>query len=301
MKKKVSPVNIPRILRESLKPSLEKNELIKEGLEYLPELYPEKEEEYKSRKGRWRVTKRVSYSFPWFNREKKAAEEDGFFAVYYRDETPKTAVSGKTADSRIIRSILKIVSEKIIEQRFLFSRPAKSLTEDNGFFFGLRIGFIFAVLLGAFVLFDFFLIPHYPDAILKGLSISFSDGNWDSGNLRNYSSIVQRAVNALLPPETRPLAGSMYALAVVFILPILFFALVYEFAGKRADKKRIKYLPEEGETCIFGIRAFEKVSQEHRILKQEEHKNKFYKKLKDFGLKIRPEAAEEFYSDFFHQ
>ena len=283
-----------------MKPSLKKQNLIKESLKHIHDLYPGEPEELKTRKGFWKIYTRKQFSFPLFDKEKKTEMKDGFIAVYYRDiSSPETGVLGTVSDSRKIQNLVRKISEKILEQRFLASMPAKSLTSENGLAFGIRVGFIFAIIIGVFVLFDCFLIPNHPDAIMKGLSISFSDGNWDGGNLYAYTSITRRIINAVLPAGLRFLAGSLYTVVILFVLPILVFGIVYEFAGKKADKKRMRAIPADCGESVFGTQVFEALSEEYDKIQKEEKKRKFYDKLKDMGLNAGPSEVENLFNDFF--
>ena len=143
-------------------------------------------------------------------------------------------VVSSTVLCHVLRSVLKGTELPTVK----ISQAHKSLTEENGLNYGLRIGLIIAIIFAVFVLFDYMLIPNYPEAFLQGANISMGeDVNTFSADSKifQYTSLTKKIVEHFFPAKYRHLSASMYTLAAIFILPVLFFGIVYEIAGRLAD------------------------------------------------------------------
>ena len=313
--------NIPKQLRASLNARFEKKELLREAVAAIPTLYGQAEsgpEERPTRKGKWKIFKQYDYRVPSFvggtpdqpdsgpgngpagGQGAGAGGIDRFCALYYREGRPRTIIRGNTADDGKINGLLAAVAEKIIEQQPLFSRPAKTLTEENGLSYGIRIGLIFAVLFTLFVFFDYVLIPNYPETILQATNITTGDEahNYSAdAKIFQYESVTGKIVGMVFPEKYRRLSTSMYTLAVVFILPILLFGIVYEAAGKGADRTRVKQFPPEAFGFQYGLPAAEAVLDEAESAKREKIKTDLYERLTAHGLSIDKKDFEKIFRD----
>ena len=175
---KNSKLNIPMNIRKTLNARFERKELIVEAADKIPELYENADtDELKTRRGKWKVYMESNYISPSIVSSLDDNSCDRFCAVYFRGRRPLTIIYGNTSKRSAIFNHLETVSQKIIEQVPFFSYPKKSLTEENGLSYGIRIGLIISILLGIFVIFDYMLIPNYPEAFLKGANISIGMDN----------------------------------------------------------------------------------------------------------------------------
>jgi hypothetical protein len=185
----------------------------------------------KTRKGTWKIYIEHDYIPPSIISPLDANSYDRFCAIYFRGSKPYTIIRGNTANKNEIFDFLKKITRKVIEQIPFFSYPKKSLTEENGLSYGIRIGLIFSILIAVFVLFDYMLIPNYPEAFLQGANMSFGiDVNSHplDSKILEYESITRLIIESIFPPKYRQLSSSMYTLAGIFILPILIFGFFYE-------------------------------------------------------------------------
>ena len=313
--------NIPKLLRASLNARFEKKEQLKEAAASVSALYGQSESgpaEQNTRKGTWKVFKQHDYRVPSFvgvtagppgSVPGKAADTvsgagtdgiDRFCAVYYREGSPRTIIRGNTADESKINGLLTTVSGKVLEQRAIFSHPAKTLTEENGLSFGIRVGLIFAVLLALFVLFDYVLIPNYPETILQAANITTGEDvhNYSAdAKIFQYESVTGKIVGIVFPEKYRRLSTSMYTLAVVFILPILILGMVYEAAGKGADRRRVKQFPPEAFGFQYGLSAAEGLLAEAEQVRREKLKTDLYERLTEYGLSIDKMDFEKIFRD----
>jgi hypothetical protein len=317
--------NVPKLLRASLNARFEKKERLKEAAAAVPALYGQPgsgPEERPTRKGTWKVFKQHDYSAPSFvgmaaglqgsgqgdvPAGEQGAETDGidrFCALYYREGRPRTIIRGNTADDGKINGLLAAVSGKILEQRPLFSRPAKTLTEENGLSYGIRTGLIFAVLLALFVLFDYVLIPNYPETILQAANITTGEEVYNyaaDAKIFQYKSVTGEIVGTVFPEKYRRLSTSMYTLAVAFILPILIFGIVYEAAGKGADRRRVKRFPPGAFGFQYGLPAAEAILAEAEQVKREKLKADLYERLSEYGLSIDRASFEKIIQEIIEE
>jgi len=199
--------------------------------------------------------------------------------------------------------VLKTISRKVLEQLPFLSYPKKSLTEENGLSYGIRIGIIISIVLGIFIIFDYILIPNYPEAFLKGLNISFGiDSNSYSSDSKifDYVSITGRIIKSIFPPKFRHLASSMYTLVGAFTLPILFLGFFYEIGGKLSDKLRIKKIHKDINKYQFGFDAVKEILEESEIVRTEKIKINLYNKFSSNGLVMGKEDFESLFNDVFN-
>ncbi len=293
--------NVPRQIRASVNAKFEKREKLLQAAELVPELYGSAgPEEIKSRKGKWTVYREKDYLPPLFITPDPEKPCDRFCAVYGREGRPKTIVRGNTADEEIIGKTTRGISKHIIEQRPFVSRPGKSLTEENGVAQGIKIGLMFSVLLAAFVLFDYVLIPNYPEAFLQAADITRGKdvGGYSTGaTIFSYQSITGRIIQRIFPVAAGTFSTSIYTLLAVFILPILGFGIVYEAAGKGADRRRMKRLPAEAAGFQYGFEAAEALIAEHEKLRDEGKKRALYIRLTEHGLTMEKGQFEALYTE----
>jgi len=211
-----------------------------------------------------------------------------------------TIIRGDTAETVIIDSLLHTVTRKIIEQIPFISSPKKSLTEEKGLSYGIRVGFIFAVFLTIFIIFDYNLIPNHPEEILQGANIITGESvnNYSpQAGIFQYRSITRRLIESAIPVENRHLLSSMYSLFVIFILPILFISIYFEFSGKRADRRRVKGFPKESINYQYGFDTVNAVLEEDSLRKKEEIKQELYSQLAPYGMKINKADFEKILSN----
>ena len=241
-----------------------------------------------------------NHKIPYFLDQSEEKVQDRFCAVYFRGKRPLTIIQGDTADKDSIDNLLKTVSKKIIEQIPIISFPNKSLTEENGLTYGLRVGFIIAILFAVFVLFDYMLIPNYPEAFLQGANISMGeDVNTFSADSKifQYTSITKKVVEKLFPVKYRHLSTSMYTLAAVFILPVLFFGIVYEISGRIADRQRVSRFPERAFKFKYGTDAVEALIEENDFVQNEGIKLELFARLSTHGLDMEKVEFEKIFSE----
>ncbi len=297
-------LNIPMIIRKTLNARFERRDLIIKANEKVPELFINADiSEMKTRRGLWKIYIEPNYIKPSVVSSPTEESYDRFCAVYFRGIKPLTIIRGKTAANSEISVVLKIVSQKVIEQLPFFSYPKKSLTEENGLSYGIRIGLIISILLGAFIIFDYMLIPNYPEAFLKGANISFGiDANnysYDS-KILEYVSITGRIIERIFPPQYRHLSSSMYTLAGVFTFPILFLGFFYEIGGKLADKKRMKKITKGSINYQYGFDAVNSVLEESEIVRTEKIKIDLYNKFSSNGLVMEKKDFGSLFNDVFY-
>jgi hypothetical protein len=293
--------NVPRQIRESVNAKFEKREKLLQAAALVPELYEGAEqEEIRTRKGKWTVYREKGYRPPLFIPPDTETPCDRFCAVYGREGRPRTIVRGNTADKEVITDTLRGITKRIIEQRPLVSRPGRSLTEENGVAQGIKIGLIFSVLLAAFVLFDYVLIPNYPEAFLQAADITQGKnvgGYSADAAIFSYESMTGRLVERLFPAQYKAFSTSVYTLLAVFILPVLAFGIVYEAAGKGADRRRMKRLPADAAGFQYGFEAAEALLAEHEKLRDEGKKRALYTRLTEHGLTMGKGQFEALYTE----
>lgn len=294
-------LNIPFAIRRSLQARFDRKELIEKAAGKVPDLYERADyDEMKTRRGVWKIYSEPNYVPPSIVPSLQENSYDRFCAVYFRRGQPLTIIQGNTAERSKIFDSLKTVTRKVIEQVPFFSYPKKSLTEENGLTYGIRIGLILAIFLAVFALFDYMLIPNYPEAFLQGANISFGNdiNNYSvDSKIFEYESITGRIVEYLFPPKYRHLSSSMYTLAGIFILPVLFFGLIYEIGGKIADKLRIIKLPKQALEFQYGFFAIEEILKEEKKIRNEKVKIEFFTRLTAQGLVMKEGEFDNLYND----
>ena len=290
LNKQLSQLNIPKRIRDSINAKFDQKKMFLSAAGSVQELYDgAKKETLNTRKGSWIKYTQTDYKKPSFANLEDEDPQNRFCAVYYRDKTPLTIIRGDTSDTKRIDHLLKTISKKIIEQIPFISSPKKSLTEEKGLSYGIRIGFIFSLFLVIFIIFDYALIPDHPEAILQGASIiTESDVNSYSPDSKifQYRSVTRRLIEHVVPAEYRDLLSSMYSLFIFFILPILIFGLFYEISGKKADRRRMKALPAEALNYQYGFEAANAIIEESSSRRNELIKKEIYSQLSLYGMKI---------------
>jgi len=256
----------------------------------VPPLYPEEPYDLNARKGTWRVFQRQDFPVAPFHEEPPKTESDNppadsgpeFCAVYLQEGQPKTFVVGRTGERPLIERTLAVLSGKILEQRPFISRPARSLNAENGLAFGLRIGIIIMFFVGIFAALDLILLPRFGSDVARGLSIAFSTDIV----IENYRSLVGSFLENVFGPSIYPFITSMYSLAVLIILPILIIGIVFEFSGKKADKRRIRELPQEALAFYYGKEAWTELLRQQGRLKDEQAKRLLFEKCRVLGIDL---------------
>ena len=285
--------NVAQIVRESAKPNPSNVEARERAMALAPALYPGESYDLKTRKGIWRVFVRSRFPASRFSEKENAGEDPGSCAVYLREGTPKTLFLGATSDRSLIERTVGVLSAKVLEQRPLISRPARSLNSENGLSYGLRLGVLIVFVLGLLVALDFVLLPRFGSDVAKGLSISFSS----EVQIEGYQSVIRTFLNRVFGPAIFPLITSMYSLAALIIVPILIIAVVFEFSGKRADKRRIKDLPEEARAFFFGREGWKELFRQHGELEDERTKQLLFDRLQDYQMKASRREFAELYDE----
>ena len=305
MEKISHKLNIPLIIRRTMQARFEKKERIEEAASKVTYLYEGADPyEMKTRRGKWEIYSELNYMVPSLCSISSENGYDRFCAVYFRDGKPLTIIRGNTAEKSEILNSLKTITKKVIEQIPFLSFPKKSLTEENGLTYGLRIGLILAIFLAVFVLFDYVLIPNYPEALLRGINISIGNkfNNYSaSSKIFEYTSITGRIIKHLFPPKYRHLAFSMYTVVGAFVLPVLFFGFIYEIGGKIADKLRVTNLSVQAREFHYGFFAVDEILEEEKKIRNEKVKIEFFNRLSARGLKMRETEFENVYNDIMKE
>ena len=89
----------------------------------------------------------------------------------------------------------------------------------------------------------------------------------------------------------------MYTLAGVFILPVLFFGLIYEIGGKIADRLRIIKLSKQALDFQYGFFAVEDILKEDKKIRNEKVKIEFFTRFTAQGLVMKEDEFENVYND----
>jgi len=292
--------NIPGLIRATLQARYERKERIAAAAAAIPKSYQNAEiSERRTRKGSWTVYRETAYRKPAFVPRGNESTFDRFCAVYYREGRPRTVVCGRTADEAIIEKTLRACAEKMMEQRPLFSIPARSLTTENGLTYGIRLGMILAVLLALFVFVDFVLVPNYPELVLQAANITMGEPVYDyspDAKIFGYRSITGSLIERFLPDRYRYLSTSMYTLVAVFVIPILAFGIFYEIAGKGADRRRMKRLPPEALSFTYGFDAVTRTIEEGNAAQSERRKETLYSVCVTNGLLMERQEFETVYN-----
>jgi len=294
--------NIPKSIRDTINAKFERKEKLRKAAGSVQDIYLGAiKDTVKTRKGFWTKYTQADYVKQSFSEQEKATPVSRFCAVYYRENIPRTIIRGNTADVSIIGDFLNRVTGKIIEQRPFISFPKKSLTEEKGLSYGIRVGFIFAVFLTIFIIFDYTLIPDHPEEILQGANIitekNVNDYSPNAG-IFQYRSITERLIEFAVPKEYRHLLSSMYSLFIIFILPILIISIFFEFSGKKADRRRMKGFPEESLEYQYGFDAINAVLDEDNLRRREKLKRDLYSRLAPYGMQIDKADFEKILSDY---
>jgi hypothetical protein len=285
--------NVAQLIRQSAKPNPSNVEARERAMSLAPALYPEEFYDLKTRKGTWRVFTRGHFPVSRFVEDENTGEEPGSCAVYLQEGTPKTLFVGATVDRSLVERTAEILSSKVLEQRPLVSRPPRSLTSENGLSYGLRIGFLVVFFVGLLVALDFVLLPRFGSAVAKGLSISFSS----QVEIEGYQSLIRAFLNKVFGPTIFPLITSVYSLAALIILPILIIAIMFEFSGKRADKRRVRELPEKAHRFHFGREAWQELFRQETVLEDERAKQALFEKCRALEMKASRREFSELYDE----
>jgi len=285
--------NVAQIVRESTKPNPSNVEARARAMSLVPTLYPEESYDLKTRKGTWRVFARSQFPASHFLEDENTGDDPGSCAVYLREGAPKTFFLGATRDRSLIERTAELLSGKVLEQRPLFSRPPRSLTSENGLSYGLRIGILIVFFVGLLVALDFVLLPRFGSDAAGGLSISFST----QAEIEGYQSLIRSFLNKVFGPAIFPLITSIYSLAALIVLPILTIAIVFEFSGKRADKRRVKDLPETAHNFYFGKEAWQELFRQEGELENERAKQALFEKCKAREMKSSRREFSQLYDE----
>jgi hypothetical protein len=285
--------NIAQLVRESAKPNPSNVEARERAMSLAPALYPEESYEVKTRKGTWRVFSRAQFPAAHFLEDENTGTDPGSCAVYLQEGTPKTLFLGTAVERTLVEGTARLLSRKVLEQRLLVSRPPRSLNSENGLSYGLRLGVLIVFFLGLLVALDFVLLPRFGSDVAKGLSIGFST----RVEIEGYQSLIRAFLNNVFGPAIFPLINSIYTLAALIIVPVLAVAVVFEFSGKRADKKRVKELPEEAQTFCFGREAWEELFRQEAELEDEKARYALFEKCQAREMKVSRREFSELYEE----
>jgi hypothetical protein len=133
-----------------------------------------------------------------------------------------------------------------------------------------------------FAALDLILLPRFGSDVARGLSIAFSTDIV----IENYRSLVGSFLENVFGPSIYPFITSMYSLAVLIILPILIIGIVFEFSGKKADKRRIRELPQEALAFYYGKEAWTELLRQQERLKDEQAKRLLFEKCRVLGIDL---------------
>jgi hypothetical protein len=285
--------NIAQFVRQSAKPNPSNVKARERAMSLAGVLYPGDSYGLKTRKGIWRVFVRSHFPVSHFVAEEASGERPGSCAVYLREGIPQTLFVGATRERSLVERTAEVLSGKILEQRPLFSRPPRSLTSENGLSYGLRLGVLIVFFLGLLVALDFVLLPRFGSDVAKGLSISFSS----EVHIEGYQSIIRAFLNKVFGPAVFPLITSIYSLAALIILPILAVGIVFELSGKRADRRRVRDLPEEAQSFFFGEEAWQELFRQEVEMEDETAKQALFEKCRAHGMKATRKEFSELYEE----
>ena len=298
-------LNIPLIIRRTIRARFERKERIEAAAGKVSFLYEGADTyEMKTRKGKWKIYSEANYIVPSIISQSSENGYDRFCGVYFRGGKPLTIIRGNTAEKSEILNSLKTITRKVLEQIPFLSFPKKSLTEENGLTYGIRIGLILAIFLAIFVLFDYVLIPNYPEALLRGVNISFGNdiNNYSSSSkIFEYTSITGRILEHFFPPKYRHLASSMYTVVGAFVLPVLLLGFIYEIGGKIADKLRVASLSIQARGFQYGFFAVDEILKEDKKIRNEKVKIEFFNRLSARGLEMKETEFENVYNDIMKE
>jgi hypothetical protein len=295
-RKSMADKNIAQLVRAAAQPNPSNVEARERAMSLAPTMYPEESYDLKTRKGTWRVFTRTRFPASHFLEDENTGDDPGSCAVYLREGTPKTLFLGPTRNRTLIERTAELLSGKVIEQRPLVSRPPRSLTSENGLSYGLRLGVLIVFFLGLLVALDFFLLPRFGSDVAKGLNIGFSS----HVEIEGYQSLIRAFLHKAFGPAIFPLITSIYSLAALIIVPILLIAVVFEFSGKRADKRRVKDLPEEAHTFYFGREAWEELFRQEAELEDERARQVLFEKCRAHEMKVSRREFSDLYDEMKH-
>jgi hypothetical protein len=144
-----------------------------------------------------------------------------------------------------------------------------------------------------FIALDFVLLPRFGSDVAKGLSIAFST----EVEIEGYQSLIGSFLNKVFGPAIFPLITSIYSLVALIIVPILVVGIVFEFAGKRADKRRVRDLPEEAEVFYYGREAWQELFRQEGELEDEQAKQVLFDRCSALGMKVSRREFLELYDE----
>lgn len=200
----------------------EMGNLDKKVAEMMPQLYGKVVRIINAKKGEWQIY------------ERKEANE--FCAVYVTKGKARTLFTGDLKYKEHIETTVEILSKNVLEQKTI-SWPPKSLTLENGYWYGFGKG----VILPAALLVD----------TVAGLSTNLE-----------YKPIAAQFVEYAF--SYKDASTSMAILMGGFFgmfYPLHLSGKLFKKLGRAADIKRIQYLPDEANSFNYGQSALIYVSE----------------------------------------
>jgi len=115
--------------------------------------------------------------------------------------------------------------------------------------------------------------------------------------IEGYQSLIGSFLNRVFGPAIFPLITSIYSLAALIILPILIVGIMFELSGKRADKLRVRNLPEQAHTFYFGRESWQELFRQEEKLEDERAKQILFDKCKALDMKASRREFSELYEE----
>jgi hypothetical protein len=201
---------------------------------------------FKTKKGQWKMYEREAYAIPYFidddsklpinvSLSDKLPPSSSICAVYERNEEPRAIFLGQLSNRKTIDAIAQELTDTILEQKGMFFKTPRKLTATDGYKFGGNRGI--ATLFGAL------LIP------LAEMGIGIGSHYLNLGF--HYDSTLAKVVNQYPMPSLLAVFGGVFALAGNISLQ----SNIYQKCGEKADKRRIRRLPQEASAYFYGAEA----------------------------------------------
>ncbi len=245
------------------------------------EVYPEESERIDTRKGAWTIYSRYNFKIPYLI-PRQQDSSNGFCAVYEQKDDLKTLFSGDLIPTNIsltqesIKKTIDVLTKEVLEQRKFISWPPRTLVEYND------AGFVLGPVGKAFI---------------AGLGLCFVN-ELIALNLPEYKTLLER-VNDYAGVNV--LGTDFTFFATMSLIPLAFgasFITKKLKLGQRADKHRLKHLPEVAGEYKYGDEALDQIVDEAELFKTEQSKIKIYSELEKEGVNISKEFFTGVYNAF---
>ena len=268
--------NIAKLVRNSecfLFDYLRVQELSPGVIRSIADLYGTPIKSIGTKKGKWHVHERKGFSVPFFLEEERVEPSDRFCAVYERKGKPTTLFLGDLEERTIVDKTVEELSKKVLEQRRWFAWPLRKLVEENDKNYGISRGFSFAVMV--------------PSVLLVDGVVSIMSGNNYQGMFNYFKSF-----------EFSPLVSGMIMMGSFagLLAPSVILGRFGEKIGSLADAKRVKNLPQQALSFLYGQEAERFVFDENVTSQDELRKTELYERLSGSGVNVsKPCFAEVYY------